>query len=87
MRYKKISVELIVSADDADDFVNDLNGVLDQLDKSHILFGGEVATVTFNHPGKRRRSALAHTLAAGETVAVALRSTGKHIGDAVRAVI
>jgi hypothetical protein len=87
MRYKKITVELVVDADEADVVVSQLNGALDQLEESHMIFGGDIETITFNHSGKRRRSALAHTLAAGGTVAVALRSTRKHIGNAVRAVI
>jgi hypothetical protein len=87
MRYKKITVELVVDADEADVVVSQLYGALDRLEESHIIFGGDIETAAFNHPGKRRRSALGHTLAAGGTVAVALKSTGRHIGNAVRAVI
>ena len=87
MRYRKITVELIVDAAEADDVVGELNRALDQLDERYAMFGGEIETSAVNLPGKRRRSALAHTLAAGETVAGALRSTGKHIGNAVRTVI
>jgi len=87
MRYKKISVELIVVADEADVVVNQLNIALDQLEEKHTIFGGDIEAVAFNHSGKRRRSALAHTLAAGETVGVALKSTHKHLGNALRAVI
>jgi hypothetical protein len=87
MRYKKISVELIVVADEADIIVNQLNSALDQLEERHTIFGGDIETVPFHHSGKQRRSALAHTLAAGETVGVALRSTRKHLGNALRAVI
>jgi uncharacterized protein (UPF0548 family) len=87
MRYKKITVELVVDADEAEVVVGQLNGALDQLEERHTIFGGDIETVAFNHTGQRRRSALAHTLAAGGTVAGALRSTSKHIGNAVRAVI
>jgi hypothetical protein len=87
MRYEKITVELVVDADEADVVVNQLNGALDLLEERHTIFGGNIETVAFNHSGKQTRSALAHTLAAGETVAVALRSTRKHIGNAVRAVV
>jgi len=87
MRYKKITVELVVDADEAEVVVGQLNGALDQLEERHTIFGGDIETVVFNHTGRRRRSALAHTLAAGGTVAGALRSTSKHIGNAVRAVI
>jgi hypothetical protein len=87
MRYKKITVELIVDADEADVVVNQLNGALDRLEEKHAIYGGDIEAVAFSHSGKQRRSALAHTLAAGETVAVALRSTRRHIGNAVRAVV
>lgn len=87
MRYKKITVELVVDADEADVVVGQLNGALDQLEERHTIFGGDIEAVSFKHAGKRRKSALAHTLAAGETIAVALRSTSKHLGNAVRAVI
>jgi hypothetical protein len=87
MRYKKITVELVVNTDEAEMVVGQLNGALDQLEEGHTIFGGDIETVAFNHTGQRRSSALAHTLAAGGTVGGALKSTSKHIGNAVRAVI
>ena len=87
MRYRKITVELIVETSETEGVVNQLNSALDQLDERYIIFGGDIETVDFNHSGKQRRSALAHTLAAGETVAGVLRNTGKHIGNAARTVI
>jgi hypothetical protein len=87
MRYKKITVELVVDADEAEDVASQLNGALDQLAERYAIFGGDIETAPFSSPGKRRKSALAHTLAAGGTVAVALKSTGRHIGNAVRAVV
>jgi hypothetical protein len=87
MRYKKISVELVVIADESDAVVKQLNLALDKLEENHTLFGGAIETAAFDHSGKHRRSALAHTLAAGETVGLALRSTRKHLGNALRAVI
>ena len=87
MLYKKINIELIVVADEAEAVVAGLNAALDQLDERHTLFGGGIETVAFEHPGKRRRSALAHTMAAGETVADALRTTRKSLTLALRAVI
>ena len=82
MRYKKINVELIVVADEAEAVVAGLNAALDQLEESHTLFGGGIETVAFEHKGTRRRSALAHTMAAGEKVAVALTAArrGPHPG-------
>jgi hypothetical protein len=70
MRYKKINVELIVVADEAEVVVAEFNAALDRLDERHPLFGGGIETVAFEHPGTRKRSALAHAMAAGETVAL-----------------
>jgi hypothetical protein len=87
MKYKKINLELIVVADDADAVVADLNAALDRLDQKHTLFGGQIETVAFNHPRPRKRSALAHTLAAGETAAAAVGVARKSLTVALRAVI
>ena len=53
----------------------------------NITFGGGIETVAFEHRGTRKRSALAHTLAAGETVAGAVRAARDSVTDALRAVI
>ncbi len=87
MLYKKINVELMVLADEADAVVAGLNVALDQLEERHTLFGGGIETIAFEHSGTRKRSALAHTIAAGETVAVALRATRESVATALRAVI
>jgi hypothetical protein len=87
MLYKKINVELIVVADEAEAVVADLNAALDRLEKKHTLFGGGIETVAFEHTGTRKRSALAHTMAAGETAAVALRAARETVTVALRAVI
>ncbi len=87
MRYKKISMEVIVVADEAEAVVAELNAALDRMEESHTLFGGEIETVAFEHPGRRRRSALGHTIAAGETVAGALRHARNGMKVAFRAVI
>ena len=87
MLYKKINVELIVPADEAEAVVADLDAALDRLEEKHTLFGGEIETLAFEHQGTRRRSALAHTLAAGETVADALRTARDSVNVALRAVI
>ena len=87
MLYKKISVEVIVVADEAEAVVAELNVALDRLDESHTLFGGEIEAVAFEHPGKRRKSALAHTIAAGGTVAGALKTARAGMTVALRAVI
>jgi hypothetical protein len=87
MLYKKINLELIVIADEADAVVAELNAALDRMEEMHTLFGGGIETVAFEHSGTRKRSALAHTMAAGETVAVALRAARESVTVALRAVI
>jgi hypothetical protein len=87
MLYKKINVEVIVVADEAEAVVAGLNAALDGLEERHTLFGGEIETVAFEHTGKRRRSALAHTMAAGVTAVGALRTARKSVTVALRAVI
>ncbi len=84
MRYKKITLELIVIAEDAEAVVKELNTALDGMDERHTLFGGDIETVAFQHTGTARRSALAHTMAARET---AIRATKKGLTAALRAVI
>ena len=84
MLYKKINLELMVVADEAEAVVAGLNAALDQLEEKHTLFGGEIETVAFEHPGRRRRSALAHTKAAGET---AVKAAREGLAVALRAVI
>jgi hypothetical protein len=87
MLYKKINVELIVVADEAEAVVTDLNAALDRLEEKHTLFGGEIETVPVPHRTTRKRSALAHTVAAGETVAGAVRAARDRVTVALRAVI
>jgi hypothetical protein len=87
MLYKKINVELIVVADEAEAVVTDLNAALDRLEEKHTLFGGGIETVPVRHRGTRKRSALAHTVAAGETVAGAVRTARDKVTVALRAVI
>jgi hypothetical protein len=87
MLYKKINIELIVVADEAEAVVAGLNAALDQLEEKHTLFGGGIETVPVSHAGKRKRSALSHTVAAGQTAAGAVRSARNGLTTALRAVI
>ncbi|WP_158794199.1 hypothetical protein [Granulicella sp. L60] len=87
MLYKKIRVDVIVVADEAEVVVAELNAALDRLEESHTLFGGEIEAVAFEHPGKRRSSALSHTVAAGGTVVGALKTARAGMAVALRAVI
>jgi hypothetical protein len=86
MLYKKINVELIVVADEADAVVAELNTARSPGREAHT-FGGGIETVAFEHPGPRKRSALAHTMAAGETVAAAVRVARESVTVALCAVI
>ena len=87
MLYKRINVELIVVADEAEAVVAELEAALDQLEEKHTLFGGGIETVAFEHRGIRKRSALAHTMAAAGTAAAAVRTARKSVAVALRAVI
>ena len=87
MQYKKINDEVIVVADEAEAVIAELNAALDQIEESHPLFGGGIETDAFEHSGNRRRSALGHTIAAGETVAGALKTARNGLKVALRAVI
>ena len=87
MLYKKINVELVVVADEAEAVVAELNNALDRLEEKHTLFGGGIETAAFEHPGRRKRSALGHAMAAGETAAAAVRAARENVTVALRAVI
>jgi hypothetical protein len=87
MLYKRINVELIVLADEAEAVVAELEAGLDRLEEKHTLFGGGIETVAFEHLGIQKRSALAHTMAAAATAAAAVRTARKSVAVALRAVI
>jgi hypothetical protein len=87
MLYKKIIIEVIVIADEAEPVIAELNGMLDRLEEKHTIFGGGIETVSFEHSGMPRRSALAHTMAAGQTVAVAIKTARQSVATALRKVI
>ena len=87
MLYKKINVELVVIADEAEAVVAGLNAALDRLEERHTLFGGGIEAVAFEHPGTRKRSALRHAMAAGDTVADAIRTARESVTVALRSII
>lgn len=87
MLYKKIDVELILAADEGDAVVTELNAYFDRLEEHYTLFGGGIETVVFEHAGKRRKSALGHTIDATESVAVALRTARHSVAAAFRTVV
>jgi hypothetical protein len=85
--YKKINVELIVHADEAEAVVAELNSAIDRLEEEHTIFGGDIETVAIQHSGTRRKSALTHTREAGETAVGAIRKASETVATAFRAVI
>jgi hypothetical protein len=87
MLYRKINMELIVVEEEAEAVVAELNTALDRLEEGHTIFGGEIETEPVEHPGTQKRSALNHTIAAGETAASAIKSAGEKVAGALRKVI
>ena len=87
MVYKKIEMELIVEADEAEDVVRELNATLDRLEETHTLYGGGMETIAVEHRGARRKSALMHVRAAGETTAVAVQTAGEKVANAIRGIL
>jgi hypothetical protein len=87
MLYKRINVELIVVAEEAETVVAKLEAALDRLEEKHALFGGGIETIAFEHLGIQKRSALAHTMAAAGTAAAAVRTARKSVTVALRAAI
>ena len=85
--YRKINLELVVFADEADSVVADLNAAMDRLEETHTLFGGGIESEAIQHSGTRRKSALMQTLAAGGTAVAAVKSAGDKIAGAYRKVI
>jgi hypothetical protein len=85
--YKKINVELIVFAEDADAVVVELNAAIDRMDESHTIFGGEIETAAVQHNGTRKRSALVHTREAGETAIGAIKKASGTVAGALKQVI
>jgi hypothetical protein len=87
MLYKKINVELLVIADEAEAVVAELNDALDQMEERHTLFGGAIEAVAFEHKGTAKRSALAHTIGAVKTAGSAVSTARKSVAVALRHVI
>jgi hypothetical protein len=75
MLYKKININLIVPADEAEAVVAGLNASLDVLEEKHTLFGGEIEVVDVEHRGtkKDRRSRIHWLLAKRSPVPSRLR--------------
>ena len=86
MQYRKINVELVVEAEETVAVVADINDALDRIEEKRALFGGDIQIAPVRHPSRRKRSAFAHTTAAGETVTDALRVTCDGLASALHAV-
>lgn len=87
MEYRKINVEIVVFADEADAVVGELNAAIDRLEETHTIFGGDIEAVPVEQSGARRKSALRHTLAAGDAAAAAVRLAAGKIAGAYKKVI
>ncbi|HEX5285203.1 MAG TPA: hypothetical protein VFW30_13860 [Bryocella sp.] len=85
--YKKINVELIVFADDADAVVAELNSAMDRMEEKRTIFGGDIETADVEHSGRRKRSALVHTREAGETAVGAIKKAHETVANALKQVI
>ena len=87
MDYQKINVELVVFSEDADAVVSELNAAIDRLEVRHEIFGGAIETAPVDHSGTRRKSALRHTLDAGNTATSAVKLAAQKVTNAYKKVI
>jgi hypothetical protein len=87
MQYRRINVELVVFADEADAVVAELTSAIDRLEESHAVFGGDIEAVAVEKSGARRKSALRHTLAAGGVALHAAKLARDKVAGACRKVI
>jgi hypothetical protein len=87
MFYKKINLELIVPADQADGVIAELGTSLDRMEDRYALFGGGTETVLIEHSGSRRKSVLSHTLSAGKIALGAVKMARERVTSAMHLVI
>ena len=87
MKYQKLTVEMVVFPEDADAVIAKLNAAIDQIDRTHTIFGGEIEATPIEHSGTRRKSALRHALDAGTTASSAVRLAAQKAKNAYRKVI
>jgi hypothetical protein len=87
MLYKKINLELIVAADEAEVVIAELDIALDRMEERFTLFGGRIETVIIDHSGRRRKSALSNTVAASKTAIAAVKSARERVSSALHLVI
>lgn len=87
MGYRKISVEMVVFSEEADDVATELNSAIDRLEETYTIFGGEIENIAVEHSGARRKSTLRHTLDAGNAVSAAVKLAAQNVADAYKKVI
>ena len=87
MVYRKISLELIVFAEEAEPVVARLNSTIDELDQVHTIFGGDIETVAVHKTEVPKKSAVRHTLAAGSAALAALKLAGDKVTHAYKKVV
>jgi hypothetical protein len=87
MAYRRINLELVVFAEEADSVVAELNSAIDRLEEAHTIFGGQIEMVAIQHSGAQRKSALMHTLAAAGTAAAAVKLAGDKVAAVYKKVI
>src|ERR1700677_2260230 len=83
MLYKKIDLELIVPADEADAVVAELAAALDHIKERYTFFGGGTKTVPIARTGSRRKSALSHALNADKTAVGAIKTVRERATSAL----
>lgn len=87
MGYQKINIEMVVFSEEAAAVVAELNSTIDRLEETHTIFGGEIENVAVAHSRTRRKSALRHTLDAGNAVTSALKLAAQNVVNAYQKVI
>jgi len=87
MKYKKLTLEIVVFPDDAEAVIAALNSAIDRIEETHPVFGGEIETTPIEHSGKRRESALRHVVNAGKTATSGVRLAAQKATEAYRKVI
>jgi hypothetical protein len=87
MGYQKINVELVLVSEEADAVVAELNSAIDRLEETYTIFGGGIETVPVEHSGTRRKSALEHTLDAGNAATSAVKLAAQKVANAYKKII
>jgi hypothetical protein len=87
MMYKKINLELIAVAEEAESVIAELNATLDRLEETRMIFGGGIDCIPVEPQETRKKSALMHAHAARESAIGALRTAGEKMADALKQII